>query len=274
MGPDHAQYEYYESSKHGVIASVEGKTYEEGGRVPGCVTCHMWKGNHDVSQGITIGGSSQGKFVGNNPSGDSYHRDPNGIAMNEITTEEFKRERDKMVGICKNCHSERFARHKLSTADGIKIATDGVTGEAIRIIEGLRADGLLNPMPEDRVENPAPFPGKKEIWLSGHQLYEQVSGIEAKFFHMYKFYNIHAWKGAYHMSPDWTHWYGNAPLKLTLSEIMDDANMIRRLHALEKKAGITWQDVAPVPGFMKPAEKPKEVQSNPLDLKSLVDKVK
>lgn len=76
------------------------------------------------------------------------------------------------------------------------------------------------------------------------------------------------------MSPDWTHWYGNSPLKLTLSEIWGDANMIRRLDALEKKAGIKWQDVSPVPGFMKPVEKPEAVRSKPVDLKSLVDQVK
>lgn len=113
--------------------------------MPGCVTCHMWKGTHDVSQGITIGGSSQGKFIGSSPSGDGYHRDPNGIAMNEISPEEFKRERDKMVTICKTCHAKRFVRHKLAAADGIKIASDGVTGEAVKIIEGLRADGLKTP---------------------------------------------------------------------------------------------------------------------------------
>ena len=274
MGPDHAQLEYYESSKHGVIRAVEGKIFEQGGRVPGCVTCHMWQGTHDVSQGITLGGSSQGKFIGDDPSGDGYHRDPNGIAMNEISTEEFQRERDKMVAICKTCHSERFARHKLATADGIKIATDGVTGEALRIIEDLRADGLLNPMPGDRIENPAPFPASKAIWLTGHQLYEQVSGIEAKFFHMYKFYNVHTWKGAYHMSPDWTHWYGNAPLKLTLSEIWDDANMIRRLNALEKKAGIRWKEVSPVPSFMRPEAKPGFVERGPLNLEKRVEEVK
>ncbi len=274
MGPDHAQTEYYESSKHGVIASVEGKIFEEGGRAPGCVTCHMSRGTHDVSQGITLGGSSQGKFIGNNPSGDAYHPDPNGINMNEISPDDFKRERDKMLAICKNCHSERFARHKLNTADGIKIATDGVTGEAYKIIQGLKDDGLLTPMPSDRIENPAPFPKGKDIWLTGHELYEQVSGIEAKFFHMYKFYNIHAWKGAYHMSPDWSHWYGNAPLKLMLSEIWEDASMIRRLNALEKKQGINWKDVSPVPDFMKPREKPDEVKSKPIDTKDLIEKVK
>ena len=55
---------------------------------------------------------------------------------------------------------------------------------------------------------------------------------------MYRFDLVHAWKGSYHSVPDWTHWYGNAPLKLRLSEILNDENVLRRLDELEKKEGI------------------------------------
>jgi hydroxylamine dehydrogenase len=241
MGPDHAQKEYYDSSKHGAYFALEAKGYEEGGRVPTCVTCHMPKGNHDVSQGITIGGSSQGKFIGQNSTGDNYAMSPTGITMNSITKEEFIRERNKMVEVCKNCHSERFARHKLASSDAVKIASDAIAGEAIKVVRDLYKDGLLNPMPKDRPENPMgpgnQFPGEP-LWLTGHQLYEQTSAIEAKLFRMYKFDLIHAWKGAYHFAPDWTHWYGNAPLKLSLSEILGEVNLLRRLNELEKKEGI------------------------------------
>lgn len=241
MGPDHAQKEYYDGSKHGVYFSLDGKGFEQGGRVPTCVTCHMSGGSHDVSRGITIGGASQGKFIGDKSSGDKYASSPTGITMNEITKEEFIRERNKMVAICMNCHSERFARHKLSSADAVKITSDAIAGEGLKIIKGLYRDGLLNPMPKDRPENPM-GPGNQfqgeALWLTGHQLYEQTSGIEAKFFKMYKFDLIHAWKGGYHFAPDWTHWYGNAPLKLRLSEILNDENVLRRLNELEKKEGI------------------------------------
>lgn len=241
MGPDHAQKEYYESSKHGVYFALEGKGFEDGGRVPTCVTCHMPGGDHNVSHGITIGGASQGKFIGEKNSGDKYSLSPTGITMNEITKEEFIRERNNMVAVCKNCHSERFARHKLTSADAVKIASDAIAGEAIKVIRALYKDGLLNPMPKDRPENPSglgnQFPGEP-LWLTGHQLYEQTSEIEAKFFRMYKFDLIHAWKGGYHFAPDWTHWYGNAPMKLSLSEIIGEANKLRRLNALEKKEKI------------------------------------
>ncbi len=240
MGPDHAQMEYYEASKHGVIFDVEGKGYEEGGRAPTCVTCHMEGGDHNVSHGITIGGASQGKFIGDSNSGSGYKRDPNNILMNEITEDDFIKGRARMVGVCIKCHSERFAEHKLSVADGIKIASDGVVGEAIKVIEDLYSDGLLTPMPEDRPENP--FVGKK-LLLTGHMLYEQTSGIEATFFEMYKFDLIHAWKGAYHFSPDWSHWYGNAPMKIKFSRIKSEADKLRRLKKLEDEADITPEKV-------------------------------
>jgi hypothetical protein len=240
MGPDHAQLEYYESSKHGVIYAIEGKGFEDGGRAPTCVTCHMPEGTHDVSQGITIGGASQGKFIGTVNSGLAYRRDPNGILMNEITPEDFKRGRAKMVRICMNCHSNRFAEHKLSVADGTKVASDGIVGEAMKVIEDLYNDGLLNPMPDERPENP--FVGYK-LLLTGHQLYEQTSGIEALFFEMYKFDLIHTWKGAYHFSPDWSHWYGNAPLKMNLIHIKNEANHLRRLNKLELELDIKPEKV-------------------------------
>lgn len=240
MGPDHAQMEYYEASKHGAIFDIEGKGFEDGGRAPTCVTCHMPGGDHDVSQGITIGGASQGKFIGGTNSGAEYRKDPNGILMNEITADDFIRERKKMVRICINCHSGRFAEHKLSVADGIKIASDGVAGEALKEVKALYDEGLLNPMPEDRPENP--FVGQR-FMLTGHMLYEQTSGVEALFFELYKFDLVHAWKGAYHFSPDWSHWYGNAPMKLKLSRIKNEANQLRRLHKLEIEAGITPEKV-------------------------------
>ncbi len=246
MGPDHSQYEYYESSKHGVIYNVEGKGWEEGGRVPTCVTCHMYKGTHDVSQGITLGGASQGKFVGNEDTGNKQVKDPgSGIMMNGITKATFDRERAKMLANCTLCHDRRFAEHKLGNADEIKRQSDSIAGEALKVIEGLYKDKLLDPMPENRPPNPL---AGHTLVLTGQQLYEKTSQIEAMFFRMYKFDLIQAWKGAYHANPDYTHWYGNAPLKLDLDEIKGEASKLRRLAALESKSGpVAKPEVTPAP---------------------------
>ena len=74
--------------------------------------------------------------------------------MNEITKEDFLREREKIVAVCANSHSESFVRHKPASADAVKMASDAIAGEAIKVMRGLYKDGLLNPMPDARPANP------------------------------------------------------------------------------------------------------------------------
>lgn len=239
MGLDHEQIEYYKTSKHGVIFDIDRNTT----RIPTCFTCHMDAGTHDVSQGITIGTVSQGAFISDKNSGDTYVSDPNGISERSITQEDFNAGRAKMLSICTRCHSTSFAQDVLERADEIKRQSDARTGEAIKIIKDLEKDGLLNPMPENRPPNPVT--GYK-LPLTGQQTYSDTSGIEAEFFEMYKYALIHAWKGAYHMNPDYAHWYGWAQLNLQLEKIKGENRTLRRLAALESAQN---GGTKTVPGF-------------------------
>lgn len=227
MGLDHEQIEYYRTSKHGVISTIEENTT----RVPTCITCHVDGGTHDVSQGITLGTVSQGAFIAGTGSGNNNVEDPNGIVQRAITLEDFSAGRAKMLSICKRCHSTSFANDVLERADEIKRQSDVRTGEAIKVIRDLEKDGLLDPMPENRPPNPVT--GNK-LPLTGQQTYSNTSGIEAEFFEMYKYALIHAWKGAYHMNPDYAHWYGWAQLNLQLEKIKGEERTLRRLAELEK----------------------------------------
>ncbi len=227
MGLDHEQIEYYRTSKHGVISDIDRNTT----RVPTCVTCHVDGGTHDVSQGITLGTVSQGAFISDKNSGDTSVTDEYGIVQRAITQEDFNTGRAKMLSICSRCHSTSFARDVLERADEIKRQSDARTGEAIKIIKDLEKDGLLDPMPENRPPNPVT--GNK-LPLTGQQTYSNTSGIETEFFEMYKYALIHAWKGAYHMNPDYAHWYGWAQLNLQLEKIKGENRTLRRLAALEK----------------------------------------
>ncbi|MBE0522227.1 MAG: hypothetical protein IBX39_08210 [Candidatus Methanoperedenaceae archaeon] len=226
MGLDHDQIEYYRTSKHGVITGLDRNTT----RAPTCVTCHADGGTHDVSQGITLGTVSQGAFISDRNSGNDYVTDQYGIVQRSITREDFNAGRASMLSICSRCHSESFARDVLEGADEIKRQSDAKVGEAIKIISDLYNDGLLDPMPENRPLNPVT--GNK-LTLTGHQTYSNTSGIEAEFFEMYKYALIHAWKGAYHMNPDYAHWYGWAQLNLDLDKIKAEDRRLRRLAALE-----------------------------------------
>jgi hydroxylamine dehydrogenase len=54
-------------------------------------------------------------------------------------------------------------------------------------------------------------------------LYEDISHIERLFFKMKKYDLAKTVKGAFHQNPAYTHWYGNAELKMTLVDIKAEA---------------------------------------------------
>lgn len=119
-------------------------------------------------------------------------------------------------------------------------------GEGIIIIEGLNKDGLLDPMPENRPANPVT--GNK-LTITGQQTYTNTSGIEAEFFGMFKYALIHSWKGAYHMNPDYSHWYGWAQINLDLEKIKSQNRTLRRIAELENAQKTTEKGTKATPGF-------------------------
>ena len=204
MGPDHHQYEMWASSPHGI-------RYRAGGEAagPSCATCHMVGASHDVSRGITMGLFGQ-----------------------PYPEKRRARERARMVAVCTRCHAPGFAARNLSDADAIQRQALALVSEARKVIEGLDADHLLDPSPETRP--PHPLFGHRLV-LGPQMLYEDLSPIEALFFRMKKFDYVTTYKGAFHQSPDYTHWYGNSFLKLDLSEIRGMAARLRREAALAQE---------------------------------------
>ncbi len=202
MGPDHPQAEMWETSRHGVLYKQAGK---EGS--PSCVTCHMPAGSHNVSRGISSG----------------IPREAGGRK---------KEEREFMLNICSECHTRDFSARNLDDADRVEEQSSALVEEAKQIIEGLQKDGLLSPSPAERPAHP--LFGKSFV-IGAHMLYENLSSVESRFFKMKMFYAATAYKGAFHQNPDYAHWYGNAPLKLTLSEIKSEAALLRKVDALSKR---------------------------------------
>lgn len=204
MGPDHHQFEMWASSLHGIRFRAGG---EQAG--PSCATCHMAGGSHDVSRGITMGLFGQ----------------PYSATRRE-------RERERMLEVCARCHAPTFAARNLTDADAIQRQSLALVEEARSIIETLDGDRLLDPSPAARP--PHPLFGRRLV-LGPQMLYENLSPIEALFFRMKKFDYVTTYKGAFHQSPDYTHWYGNSLLKLDLSEIRGMASRLRREAALRSE---------------------------------------
>jgi hypothetical protein len=206
MGPDHPQWEMWQTSLHGTL---NGSLGEKTG--PSCQTCHMPGGTHDVSIGITM---SSG-----------------GIAY---PPEKGKPQREKMVSICSQCHAPGFAARELARGDAIQKQSLSIVKEAEKIILDLADRNLLDPMPENRP--PHPLSGNKLV-LDSQLLYEDTSHIERLLFKMKKYDYARTIKGAYHQNPSYTHWYGNAELKMDLVDIKAEASRLKKSGAKMPETG-------------------------------------
>ncbi len=228
LGPDHPQMEAWKASKHGVV----WQSLRDDTTAPTCVACHLGgAAGHDSTANLTLGRVASGAVLEGTPAP---------VPMKTITRAEFDERRARMIETCAPCHSSGFAARHLRDADEIKIIADGLLAEAADIIRGLERDGLLDPMPADRP--PHPIAGHTVV-LGGHQLYSDTSAIEQRFFEMSKFHHSVAFKGAYHFSPDHTHWVGYFGLQRDLTFVRGEARRLRAEAARRAPA----PDPAPAP---------------------------
>jgi hydroxylamine dehydrogenase len=236
MGFDHPQWEMWSSSKHGVINLIDGNSK----RAPSCQTCHMHNGDHRVMtswgflglrlpeedtlwmgyRSTILKGLGVLDWQGNpTPRLDVVKADN----VARLTKEEWQAERDRMKNICKNCHSRAYMEANLSNADMALKDADRIFSEAIEMVEGLYRDKVL-PTPKN-------YPPHVDLL----RFYEVQSTIEQDLYLMFMEYRMRTFQGAFHMNPDYMHWYGWAPLKETLVRIKDEANRLRNKGGVKEK---------------------------------------
>ena len=92
---------------------------------------------------------------------------------------------------------------------------DKIMAEAIRVMQGLYKDGIL--------AKPADWTTAPDLL----QFYEAKSSVEQDLYVMFLEYRMRTFEGAFHMNPDYMHWYGWAPMKETLQKIKDEAAKMR-----------------------------------------------
>lgn len=192
MGPDHPQWEAWQTSQHGTLFNTLGAN-----QAPGCQQCHMPKGEHNVSLGLTAPPSSK-------PYADKV----------------VAQERQNMLERCQTCHGRNFSQRDLAQADAVRQQTLALVDEARKLVQDLDDRGLLRPAPSQRPPHPH---GGNQTVLDGNMLYEDLSTVEALYFRLYKYAAAKTIKGAYHQNPAYTHWYGNAEVKLLLSQIKSES---------------------------------------------------
>lgn len=270
MGPDHPQYEVYSTSRHGVVYATEGEGAAPTCttcHMPQRLTAPdgTTYTDHDLSYGIAfgpVGGADShrsfrrggqlpyaivGGLLQANPAFDpaavvdmngangtpdsAFADDVDGtIAQVVDDAAVLTARRAQMTSVCAPCHTETFADFQLEVADGMHENAEILKYEAEDIIRALNFDGLLVPTVGSRPANPDAVGA---IILGGAMLYRNLSRIERDFFKFYKYDFVRTWHGAYHMNPDYAHWYGWAELNLGFADIADGAYSLRRDAALE-----------------------------------------
>jgi hypothetical protein len=158
----------------------------------------MHEGTHNISFGLVY--DSWGNTV-----------DKDGKALSK---EEQEKTRKQMAEeVCYQCHIPSLTEERFALADRVKQEARSVLAEAEKVIRDLEASGIL--------------PGG--LTLGRGQLYQGTSRIEALYYQMFQFHNVYTWKGAYHFSADFAHWYGWAHLQMSLIEIKEEARKLREM---------------------------------------------
>jgi cytochrome c553 len=236
MGFDHPQWEMYSSSKHGVRYLLkQNNTLPEAVAAPTCQTCHLQDGNHANRTAwgflaVRLPMPEDKKWAADrltilqalgvlDPNGNPTPRLDvvKSADVVRLTQEDWQKERDKMVGICNNCHSVNFAKGELAKGDQMIQEADHLMAEAIRTVAGLYKDGLL-PKPQSYAH---PFPDV----LTFH---DASTVIEQKLFVMYLEHRMRTFQGTFHANPDYAFWYGWSEMQRDLTEIKAMAEELRR----------------------------------------------
>jgi len=235
MGFDHPQWEMYSSSKHGVRALLkQNGTLPESTPAPTCQTCHMQDGNHEVrtawgflavrlplpedeqwkADQVTILQALGVLDPEGNPTGRLDVIKAADVAR--LDQESFDRERTKMLNTCSQCHSDNFAKAEMAKGDDMIRELDHLLAQAVRIIAGLYADGLLE-QPEGYSY---PFPDL----LTFH---DAPTRIEQILFEMHLKHRMRGFQGVFHANPDYALWYGWSEMIRDLAEIREMAEELR-----------------------------------------------
>jgi hypothetical protein len=236
MGFDHPQWEMYESSKHGVRYQLkEMGRLPKDAAAPTCQFCHLPDGTHTnkVAWGflavrLPLPNDKQWakdrttilKALGVlDPEGKPTARLDivKAADLARLTEEDWQAERKKMIKTCKKCHSKKYARGELEKGDQMIRKADRLIAEAINIVADLYKDGIL--------KKPAhytyAYPDFLHFYQTGGSYIEQV------LFKMYMKHRMRTYQGVFHANPDYSYWYGWAPMTKDLDEVKKIAEDLR-----------------------------------------------
>jgi len=235
MGLDHPQWEMWSASKHGVryLLKQDG-ILPDTAAAPACQDCHMPGGNHEVRTAWGFlavrlplpedeqWAADQSTILQALGALDSTGEPTERLDVIEaadvmrLTREDFDRERNKMIGVCGDCHSENFARAELGKTDDFIRDADHLLAEAIREVAALYEEGVL--------EKPESYARAFPDLLT---FQDAPTAIEQKLFEMHLKHRMAAFQGSFHANPDYALWNGWSEMVRDLQEIRERAAQLR-----------------------------------------------
>ncbi len=246
MGYDHPQWEMWSSAKHGTRwFAKENGILPEKAVAPRCQDCHLPNGTHEnrtawgflgvrlplpkdkqwAADRVTI---LKALGVLNPETGKPTPRLEvvKAVDLARLTEEAWKTEREKMIKICGDCHSERYAREQLEMGDSIMQKADRLMAKAIETVAALYKDGIIK-----KPENYAfAYPDFLYFMRTGGGNMDQASHIDQVLFQMYIKHRMRTYQGFFHANPDYAYWYGWAMMTKDLGEIKELDMILRATH--------------------------------------------
>lgn len=250
MGYDHPQWEMWSSSKHGMrwFAKQNGDLPKDA-PVPTCQTCHLPDGTHENHTAWGFLGVRLPLPEDKQAADDRVTilkalgvLDPEtgqptpildavkAVDMVRLDQESWQKERNKMIKVCSQCHSEKYAQEQMDMGDSMMVKIDRMMAEAITTVAELYKDGII--------QKPAGYPHNYPFLLvfmhtngaAWDKDMDKYSYIDQVLLQMYMKHRMRAYQGFFHVNPDYAYWYGWAGMTKDLGEIKELAKVMRATH--------------------------------------------
>ncbi len=231
MGFDHAQWEMWSTSKHGVAYLLD----REAARGPTCQDCHMPDGDHRVRTawgflGVRLPEDDE-EWMGYRASIlmglGVLDAEGNPTALLEVVkagdiarldAESFAAERTRITDTCKKCHAGEFVNQNIKNADELLKEADKLFAEAIEIVAGLRRDGII-------------AVGEGEgVYPQLLAFYDVDTHVELLLYEIFMDFRMKTFQGAFHNNYDYSMWYGYAKMAKALAELREIDREMRAAH--------------------------------------------
>ena len=254
MGYDHPQWEMWSSSKHGTryFAKKDGDL-PDGTAAPTCQHCHLQDGTHEnktawgflgvrlplpedkqaAADRVTI---LKALGVLNPETGEptAILDAVKAVDMARLDQVSWQKERDKMLKVCSECHSVKYAKEQLDMGDAILTKADRLMAEAIETVAALYKEGIII-KPEGYPFNyPFILALMHTNGANWDENLDDLSYIDQVLLQMYFKHRMRAYQGFFHVNPDYSYWYGWNMMTEDLGEIKALAATLRFEHNSKK----------------------------------------